>query len=85
MILLNEVNERGILIMIQHDVHLVIDEPQFEAHLHALADRLKPVNGWTEQDILNFSTNAFQSYFMPSILALMELHVEKLTHKEDTP
>lgn len=64
--------------MIQYDIHIIIDEKLFENRLHRLANRLEPINGWNERDILNFSTNAFQSYFMPCILSLLEEHVDEI-------
>ena len=64
--------------MIQKNIHLIIDEPQFEERLHRLAKRLQTINGWDEEAILNFAMTAFQSYFMPTILALMEIKAEEL-------
>lgn len=59
----------------------IIIEGEREERIARLAERYRKINGWKEQDILEFAVNAYSSY-LDVMLKLMEANADQFEKEE---
>ncbi len=63
--------------MKHYNVEIIIDNEQQEQRIEELTRRLKKVNGWNEQEIIQFMLLAFPKIY-DTLLSLMEFKVDDM-------
>ncbi len=62
------------------DVRLIVDNTEWESRLEELARRCESLNGWTEQDLIQFAVNAMTMYHV--WLPFLEDKIIELEHEK---
>ena len=63
--------------MKHYNVEIIIDNEQQEQRIEELTRRLKKVNGWNEQEIIQFMLVSFPKIY-DTLLSLMEFKVDEM-------
>lgn len=60
----------------------IIIEGEREERIARLTERYRKINGWKEQDILEFAANAYSSY-LDVMLQLMEANADQFEKEQE--
>lgn len=63
--------------MKHYSVEIIIDDEKQEQRIEELARRFKKINGWSEQQVIQFMLTGFPKIY-DTLLSLMEFKVDEL-------